>query len=429
MFKIKLSKYTTKLRLEKNLYVLYNTLTRECFVYSEKQVETINDLLATLNRSEYTSYDAQIIQELARKGIVVSDDIDEMAILECRENQCTYQNNVVNLTIYMTTACNFRCTYCTQPHEISVLEDDVYSKVFAFINAISSKAKMLKIMWFGGEPLLQFDRMTMMMREAIKICKRNQCRLISGITTNGYLLDECRIKELKALHVDAMQITVDVCPQIHNQQRILANGEGTYNRIVRNICEALKQNIKITLRMNVDRQSFKYPVQVLDDIPQEYRSLVSVSVSNIFQEKKKASTYTILLKAIQMGYEYGQRRNHYGGCQTCGHHSFTIDTKGNVLFCTNSGDENNIVGKLRENGTIQYNNLAKHQQMLMTSARDNEACVDCIELPICTGRCRLARIKNNRGCMGAHNDGLSLVERARLDYYYDSREMGNRKNL
>lgn len=50
----------------------------------------------------------------------------------------------------------------------------------------------------------------------------------------------------------------------------------------------------------------------------------------------------------------------------------------------------------------------------------NMKCKQCIELPYCIGRCQIGA--NNNECLGILNDGLSIEERARLDYLFDKRK-------
>ena len=97
----------------------------------------------------------------------------------------------------------------------------------------------------------------------------------------------------------------------------------------------------------------------------------------------------------------------------------SIDTNGNILFCTSTDNSKKVVGNLGDNGSIQYKNLEKYNQELLYSIRDNIKCRNCIELPLCIGRCKLAMIQSPQECMGKHNDGLTVEERAKLDFYYD----------
>ena len=52
-----------------------------------------------------------------KKGILISDNQDELAELEFLENKTKYQTDQLNMMVVVTNACNFRCEYCVQEHE------------------------------------------------------------------------------------------------------------------------------------------------------------------------------------------------------------------------------------------------------------------------------------------------------------------------
>lgn len=103
-----------------------------------------------------------------------------------------------------------------------------------------------------------------------------------------------------------------------------------------------------------------------------------------------------------------------------------IDTDGKIRFCTNSLGEDGVIGILKENGKTSYRNKAKYEEELLLSSRNLGKCRDCIELPFCIGGCQLARASGNTSCDGSHPDGLTLTERARLDYYSDESDRSMR---
>lgn len=420
---MKLSRYSTEVLVNNGKYLLYNTFSRNYYEYALEQREELQKLLKTLNKSEYTLNEIQLIKELMQKEIIVDDDIDELKKIEYLENASFYQNSAFHITIFATNACNFRCTYCTQDHIVKDIEDQVIDKIIEIIEAVSSRYKQLQISWFGGEPLLQYSKMCYLLKKASEICERNMCQFDTDITTNGYLLDKQMIDELKTLHLQSLQITVDSNSKIHDKRRILVNGKPTYKKIVENICVALQNEIKVILRMNVDKENLQQPIEVLEDIPREYRKLVAVSVSNIFQNEEKYSSYFIYRKAIEMGYLYSERKNNYHGCWTCGNNTLVVNTNGDILFCTNIHGEDDIIGNIEEKGTVRYRNKAHYNQKLMMSVRNNKKCMECIELPLCIGRCRLKLEKNNNTCLGKNNDGLTLEERAKLDYLHDKMQL------
>lgn len=417
---MKLSRYNTEVKINNQQYIIYNTLSRCYQLYTDEEKAPLKKLLGELNtKNEYTLEEISLLRQLAQKGIIVDDKIDELHKLEYLENSQWYQNAIYRLTFYATNACNFRCSYCTQEHIVKNIEDEVIENGVALIEKLAKNVKLLCITWFGGEPLLQYQKIKDMMKKVTKICDENNCSLYTSFVTNGYLLNENMISDLIEMHTESLQITVDSNPKIHNKRRHLKNGSGTYDKILQNIIILLEHGIEIVLRINIDEETFQYPFTILTDIPEEYRNLVTISISNLFQNEDKCSAYNIYLKAIEMGYKYGNRRNDYYGCGTCGNRNITIDTDGNILFCTNVSTEEGIIGKLGKNGIVTYSNRDKYIQDIMKSARDNETCRDCIQLPFCIGRCRLARNKSEHGCMGKTNSGLSLEECAKLDYYYD----------
>ena len=82
---------------------------------------------------------------------------------------------------------------------------------------------------------------------------------------------------------------------------------------------------------------------------------------------------------------------------------------------------------LGKNGTLCIEQQGKLFDLQTVTARDNPECRKCIELPFCIGSCKYARLKDNSKCLGKSGDGLSLQERALLDYYSDLQNETGRK--
>ena len=68
-----------------------------------------------------------------------------------------YREDLLNLIIVPTTACNFACPYCFEPKKSSkVMTVEVMDGIISFINS-HTKAEDLYLTWYGGEPLLAFN--------------------------------------------------------------------------------------------------------------------------------------------------------------------------------------------------------------------------------------------------------------------------------
>lgn len=415
---MKVSRFTTEIEIDDTKKMLYNTVSRKYHVFPRSKQQNMKKFLLDINKGNYTQSEIELFKELLNKGIIVKDGTDELAKLEFREKKKCFREDIFDLMLYVTNACNFRCTYCTQEHTVKIMETEVLDSVIKFMSNVSRQTKMIRIGWFGGEPLLQYEKILSVQEKLGEICKSNDCKLEAYVVTNGYLLDRDRIKELQGHQIDWMQITIDGNAEIHDKKRSLANGDRTYRRILQNLNEALKLDMKIVLRINLDEESAQMPMSVLEEIPFQYRHLVTVTFCNIFQVREKISLYPFLYQAIRMGYQYGGRNNHYEGCIAGKEKSLIADTDGNILICSNAQGEPPL-GKLVNDGIVVYRDRNLCYKIKMTSALDNKECRSCIELPYCIGDCKYGRMRKNSGCLGKQSDGMSLEERARLDYYYD----------
>ena len=72
-------------------------------------------------------------RKINEKGILISDNQDELAELEFLENKTKYQTDQLNMMVVVTNACNFRCEYCVQEHEIKNLSSNAEHNILEFI--------------------------------------------------------------------------------------------------------------------------------------------------------------------------------------------------------------------------------------------------------------------------------------------------------
>lgn len=115
------------------------------------------------------------------------------------------------------------------------MSETTEDNVIRFLKRMKREAALLRITWFGGEPLLALKRMKSFcekVREEIGITFE------SNLITNGYLLTTDKIATLKDLAATSCQITLDGLAATHNARRPLYNGKPTFDTVVNNI-EAL----------------------------------------------------------------------------------------------------------------------------------------------------------------------------------------------
>ena len=321
--------------------------------------------------------------------------------------------------ILATNACNFRCTYCEQEHIVKRLDEDTQKRILELVEKKAKKHKKLEIDWFGGEPLLEYSCVCNMLEKVNKICEENKCDLIVTFTTNGYVLDDEKVSNLKRLNTKCMQITLDGNRRCHDHRRVLANGEGTFLKVLKNVIKVAQGGIFVTLRINIDEENDKDITEIIDAIPEELRSRIAIDICNLFQNEDRISAYELYKQIIKKGYIYSQRKNNYVSCHACMLNATVIDTDGSILVCSNTSSDEKKLGFLGKNGNVCIERIEEWYKIQTVTARDNPKCKECIELPYCIGSCKYARRKDNTQCLGRGGDGLSLRERALLDYYSD----------
>ena len=115
--------------------------------------------------------------------------------------------------------------------------------------------------WFGGEPLLGYKEIIELSTRLNAYAEENHIIYSSDMTTNGYLLSETFLDQLVNLaKVTNYQVTVDGSREGHEYQRVLRNGKGSYNKIIENLKNAAKTNLRfnIVIRLNVSKDNYKY---------------------------------------------------------------------------------------------------------------------------------------------------------------------------
>ena len=125
------------------------------------------------------------------------------------------------MTIAPTRECNFACPYCYEPdRDVVYMSDKTEKNIISFMKRFP-KVDRIIITWYGGEPLLAFDRILSMNTKIADL----KIPYESIIITNGYLLNQEVIDRLEELKTGRIQITLDGCegdpqqPPLYHRRR------------------------------------------------------------------------------------------------------------------------------------------------------------------------------------------------------------------
>lgn len=401
-----------------SMYNLFLPFERKMLAYN-----SINDKFLLL---EYTLYDllqAAInesnligLQEihpdyfnaLVQNGFIVDEEKDEYAEVRDIIISTDHDESFFNIIINPTMNCNFKCWYCYENHiKSSKMSQDMIEKVYRLIDNVTSskKIKNLYLSWFGGEPLLYFDKVMIPILEYAnsKTVEKN-IGFESDITTNGYLINQKMIDNFIKYNITHNQITLDGHRDLHNTVRNVNEKRGSYDEIINNVKLLCKNNISTTLRINFTNETLNSVLNVIEDIndiSNDDREWLEISFHQVWQTKEKGNLeISEKLKAIKKTFRDNNffvsgntRDNIRNSCYADKTNEVVINYNGDAFKCTaRDFTKNNREGFLREDGTIDW--FEKNSTRLMAKL-NNKPCQTCPILPLCGSGCSQVAFENN----------------------------------
>ncbi len=419
-----ISKYNLTAKIpESGRWVIVNLMTGACVPMNAAT------LYAMSNLSELPK-DTELLQKLAKLGVIT--DYDELAELEAMGRMaCTFCHSV-ELTICPTMGCNFDCPYCFEDHRLEKMTEKTQNDLLRLTEKLLdiSKAKNLRITWFGGEPLLALDIIGSLSDRLMGICDKKDIQYSAGIVTNGYLLDQDVVDMLSRVRVTTAQITLDGIGEVHDRTRHLANGDPSFDRIADNL-RTLKIPFEVSVRHNVHLEN----IDQIEPVRRFVKELSEVSDNNIRyypspvsdnkRSRNRGSDLTIIcgndesLVGIRRDSDRLSRATgYYCGAQTLW--SIGIDALGNLHKCWETVDkpEESFASAADWDPMNPFETAAdpdKLTSFLNTSGVPDDECRDCIWLPACRGGCPYARLHTQKNCLPYKNNPEEFVKMVYAD--------------
>lgn len=366
-------------------------------------------------------------KEMLYGGILIEDQFDELNQLQIDMYHAKFSDSSLGITIAPTLDCNFQCPYCFERDyrkQVNITKS-VIDGIVNLVKQDVQNLKKLSVNWYGGEPLLEIDKIIVVSRELIELCEKNNIKYVSGITTNGYLLDYSTFNTLIELKVQSIQIPLDGDAQYHDLTRRHVTGVPTFSKIISNL-KNLKVDYdtkysslpKIAIRLNSTRNNYKSMFNVLDLLFREkILNFVYPYVARVFVDNDTEYKYTLTEnefsefkhefistlenkygKPVEFSYVYPNRITNACTCDKF--NSFVIDPLGNLCKCWEEiGKPSAVIGNVNSYDCYKRNN-DNYYNYLLFNPLYNTQCKECNFLPICMGgHCPLRRReKKNLSC-------------------------------
>lgn len=373
-----------------NDFVIYNSFTGAVALLNNYEKDCYEKMSFT---------DSELIEKLHYGGFIIEDSYDELAFMKMNFLRKRYSENTLSMCIAPTLNCNFRCSYCFENNIRSSgsISEDTMKCIFSYLKDNIENIKELIVTWYGGEPLLEIDKIVYMSEKMMEICEDNDVEYHSTMITNGYLLNEINVDKLNKCKIENIQVTLDGNKFWHNKKRYLVNGNGTYDVILNNIKKNYKKLPFINIRINADKNNIKYIYEVINNL----ENFTEKIFFNIAKVNNNNSTYTDKMCLSDAEYfekimenqfrDYRDKiENLLNPCKTyfCNaqlYNTLVIDNRGYLYKCwTDIGYTNRAFGNINNVKSLDINKFSEYFNI---DPFDDSECNRCKYLPLCLGGC------------------------------------------
>lgn len=429
---MKQSKYNCILQDNTGM-VIYNAATDQLVALTPQLANIFNEGKAAPEKIK--AQHAELYDHLLQKGIFVRDDADETETYIRKREEYERSSGEYTITINPTLACNMSCWYCYESHKnMLAMSADVKQSVLLLIDKLlaDNKLKKLNLSFFGGEPLLYFDKVVVdIINHAKMQCKAFDAKLSIHFTTNAYLLTDNVLKHLEGLDV-SFQITIDGGKQVHDSVRKTKGGEPTYARIVEHIHQTLSHGFPVGVRFNYTAKSIPSFIDVVKDfshLQQEQKQLVNFTFQRVWQDNEgDADQVGQQVEHIERAFEQaGLFVNNAKSyivpyCYADGVNTAVVNYNGDLFKCTaRDFAPKSKEGTLAADGTLRWNERLRKR---MSIRHGSDTCLQCRIYPICHGGCSQMKLEAPDGISscpkGYDDDKIQEIMEGRALYLLTS---------
>jgi len=305
------------------------------------------------------------------------------------------------LTLDVTQECNMRCAYCYENSKefdrLSRMDSETAKKAIIKLLKPDMDNQRRRLTFFGGEPLLNFDLIEMIVSYVEKMWPD---RFSFGITTNATLIDT-KIADFLTKKKFSVLVSLDGLERTQNILRPLKDSENSFIKTIHGIKLLNEKGLKPSIRctstsVNSDLSNFAEVFKELS-IRKLYVAVVSTSNEHMIPESFE------LTSSYQKLYEYFRHKNgtflglvsstakkieskEFSANCTAGRTMVTLASNGDVYICHRKvGVSSFFIGNVISN-TFEEIVLTSKSKLNKLSSKIEE-CKNCWARNLCSGIC------------------------------------------
>lgn len=308
------------------------------------------------------------------------------------------------LTIAPTTACNLACSYCFESGAHPArMTGRTERDIVRFVKRQSHLPPGLSVTWYGGEPLLEWNRIASLTRHL----KELHCDYSASIITNLCLLTAEMAHGFDALSIERVQVTLDGQRDTHNQRRCDKNGGPTFDLILYNLDVLFAQyKGKVNLRINVGKDNRDSYLPLRDSILERFQGTnIAVYPGILFGgpadgahhccsmgDEDSANFQMELYRDENWNPQRFPPHPTQGRCMATSDHCFLVGPRGELYKCWEDlGKAEWETGHVSEELYTRPRLVALY--MVGAGTEDDPDCRECSILPACNGACQRRRLE------------------------------------
>lgn len=372
--------------------IVYNTLRHEIAELTEAERSILNSECIEISGSDCDEITVGLVHDRFLVPIEENETQTYMEFYDLCRARARKPKGKNFFKIFTTLECNARCFYCFEPdHSRKPMTPETVDAVYDYIIKTKTDDK-IALYWFGGEPLCNINAID-------HLCTRLEetgVEFVSSIVTNGLLLNRQMTAHAKEKwHLKTAQITLDGMREEHNKRkRFITDCSDPFAKIIDNIHGILDQEIRVSIRLNVDSRNLDNVWQLVEYLIKEFEGnrFLGIYPAMIFEEffKWKSGEEDTSRKALRaqwvkmrdrleeahvMKTNAISRELRMSHCMSNGDSSAIINYDGKLFTCQNCQEEMSY-------GDIWRGNTKPEMYAQWTdNSRVRKKCIDCCFLP------------------------------------------------
>ena len=183
----------------------------------------------SLPKTDEEQFIKQMVELLSKDGVGHLPDEELFKIILSSFN-IFFFTPINSAEVQFAEDCNLNCNYCfVKNKRKNRFSSEMGKRALDFLVLNSGPLKQLDYVFFGGEPLLEFDAMYEVMQYSDEIFRLTGKKTGFNATTNGLLLTEEIMK--KSQGKLNYLLSIDGDEKTHDKHRVFKNGQGSFKDV------------------------------------------------------------------------------------------------------------------------------------------------------------------------------------------------------